>query len=484
MNKPENDSSKISRRSFGAMMGSSASGILLHSQTAFPDEEELKVKTFPKKPAFIRGAFTYPPTKQLDEEGYYSWPGSSFNAEGRQEQYMREIRAIEKERGMRIEMDAIPLDKAESVDRFIQDIKQSRPDGLFLIPFKKSHFENVVKIIDEVQIPTIVLASLGIILNAHIQRLHNKPGVYLINSLDNLEAASCGLNMIRTACWMRDSRIANITGTDSNEISVPALQTKVRNVPSQRFYDLYQQMTLTPRVKSLAQSYLKNSIRMEEPAENDVYDAAKTYFVLKQIIEETQADAMMMNCLPGLKRPHQHVPPCMGFMNLRDEGIPAGCESDLDATLSMMLIQQLFNKPAFQHNPSMDTEKNHYFAAHCTSASKMNGPGGRAEPYILRSHAEAGWGCVPRVLFPAGQDVTFIKYLSRENPPQILVYSGHIVGCPNNPPTGGCRTNVELELDDMDDVCNVKGHHLCLFYGQHKKDVESFCRLYNFQAVS
>ena len=55
----------------------------------------------------------------------------------------------------------------------------------------------------------------------------------------------------------------------------------------------------------------------------------------------------MMNCLPGLKHPHQHVPPCLGYMKLRDEGIPMGCESDLDATLTMMLEQQLFDRPAF-----------------------------------------------------------------------------------------------------------------------------------------
>jgi L-fucose isomerase-like protein len=48
-----------------------------------------------------------------------------------------------------------------------------------------------------------------------------------------------------------------------------------------------------------------------------------------------------------------------------------GCESDLDATLTMMLLQELFRKPGFQHNPSFDTENNRYFGAHCTSASRM-----------------------------------------------------------------------------------------------------------------
>ena len=50
-----------------------------------------------------------------------------------------------------------------------------------------------------------------------------------------------------------------------------------------------------------------------------------------------------------------------------------GCESDLDGTLTMMLLQELFNKPGFLHNSALDTEANHYWGAHCTSPSRMNG---------------------------------------------------------------------------------------------------------------
>lgn len=164
-------------------------------------------------------------------------------------------------------------------------------------------------------------------------------------------------------------------------------------------------------------------------------------------------------------------------MNLRDEGIPAGCESDLDATLTMMLIQYLFDKPAFQHNPSMDTERDRYFGAHCTSPTRMRGPAGPAERYILRSHAEAGFGCVPQVLFPAGQKVTFAKYLSEGASPRMLIYSGTITDCPSNPPCGGCRTNVEIAVDEVKEATEVKGHHLCMFYGQHASHLRTFCQL-------
>jgi L-fucose isomerase-like protein len=174
----------------------------------------------------------------------------------------------------------------------------------------------------------------------------------------------------------------------------------------------------------------------------------------------------------------------MGFMDLRDEGVPAGCESDLDATLTMMLLQYLFDKPGFQHNPSADTERNLYFGAHCTSATRMHGPPGPAERYALRSHAEAGWGCVPQVFFPADQKVTFAKYHSREEPPEMVIYSGLTAGCRPNPPCGGCRTNVEVKVDNIADASHVKSHHLCLCYGDHAEQLRTFCRMFGVQATA
>ncbi len=474
--------SLMHRRHFGLTMGMIAGGLLAGPGMKPAQSAASGIDTRP--PARVMGAFLYPPTEQLRKEGYFSWPGSTFDAEGRQAQYMRSLREIESGLGMRIEMADQPVDGEESILRFIQAVQETKPDGLLLIPFKKSHFEAVLRILKEAPVPAVVFATQGILLNAHIQTLRGQPGVYLINSLDNLDAVRRGMKMIRAGRRMKDSLIVNIDGAETRETQAPPWGTRIRTIPHQRFYSAFQAMPATDEVQRLAREFLRNAVQRVEPSEADVLEAAKTYFVFKQILESEQAHAVMMNCLPGLREPHQHVPPCMGYMNLRDEGIPAGCESDLDATLTLLLIQELFDRPGFQHNPSMDTEYNRYFGAHCTCASRMSGKDGAPERYCLRSHAEAGWGCVPQVLFPLGQEVTFGKLLSSETPPRMLVYGGKIAGCPPNPPAGGCRTNLELELDELEDARDVKGHHLCLFYGRHARDLRIFCQLYQIQAVS
>ena len=113
----------------------------------------------------------------------------------------------------------------------------------------------------------------------------------------------------------------------------------------------------------------------------------------------------------------------------------------------------------------------------------MHGPDAPAEPYILRNHAEAGWGCVPRVLFSRGQDVTLTEYHAAEAP-TMLIYSGRVVDCPPIPPTGGCRTNIEMTINEVDDVCDVKGMHQIIFYGNYAKQLRAFCQLYGIEAVT
>ncbi len=476
----QNRDAGVSRREFGLVLGGlsgfsglpAASGAVSNVPSAGP-----------KTPACVKVIFAYPPSARLQQEGYYSWPGSGFDAEGRQAQYTKRLEEMGRELNLRIEVQKQALDLESEVEPCLASIRQAGLDGLVLVPLKKSHFDHVVRILDGAGLPAVIFAHQGILLNAQIQKVNRRAGVYLINSLDNFEALRMGLKMIQAAHRMRESRLVKIDGAQRGEAIVPSLGTTVITVPHQVFYDAFARTGATPEVQALAQRYWKTAIKRVEPSPEDVLEAAKTYFVLKQIAEREGADAIMMNCLPGLRRPHKHVPPCMGFMTLRDEGIPAGCEADLDATLTMMIIQYLFDKPAFQHNPSMDTEKNRYFGAHCTSPSRMHGPNGPAEPYILRNHAEAGWGCVPQVLFRAGQKVTFAKYLSGQTP-RMLIYGGTIQGCLDNPPCGGCRTNVEIAVDELDDATQVRGHHLCLFYGQHAGHLRTFCQLMKIERAS
>jgi len=470
------------RRDFLRTVGAAAGSMVFLSASRIQSGTEGEATDRKKGTATVRGAFLYPPSGTLRDEGYWSWPGSSFDAEGHHKSYMARIQAIERELGMRIEMDGAPLDSEAGVSGFITAVKQSRPDGLLLIPFKKSHWAHVTRIIEEVETPAVVLATLGVLLVDHINQLHRKSGVYLISAMDDLDAVRDGMKMIRTIRWMRDARLLNLFGSEVKETILPHLGTQVRDVPLEEFYEEFRKTEATAPVRQLARSYMDNAREAVEPTDADVVDAARAYFALKQILAREKGDALMMDCLPGLRHPRRHVPPCMGFMSLRDEGIPAGCQADLNPTLTMMLVQQLFDRPGFQQNAAMNTETNLYFGAHCTSPSKMNGVDAAPERYILRTHAEAGWGCVPQVLFAPGQEVTMAQYFSGEDP-RMLIYSGRVVRC-HPKAAGGCRTNVEIKINEVEDACETKGMHQIIFYGDHARQLRAFCQLYGIEVIS
>ena len=499
-----NPSFEIPRRDFIATMGVSVAGASLSAGKLLGAGGLVRSPGADKKPVTIRGAFLYPPTKVLDQEGYYSWPGSDFDAEGRHKAYLPQVAEMEGRLGIRIVMDQEPLDAASDVDQFIAGIKATKPDGLLLFPFKKyPPWHHMIRIIEETQIPTVILATLGVFQNRHVRHL-DQPGVYIINSPDNLEAVENGLRMIKTGCFLREATILNLAGNSVEERTVPFLGTTVRNIPLQRFYDHFAQTGATEEVRALAEEFATHAAKIVQPTREDIVDAARTYFVLKTILEEEKGDALMMTCLAGLRQPRKHVPPCMGFMRFLDQGTAMGCESDLDGTLTMMLMQALFGKPGFLHNSGLDTERNHYWGAHCTAPSRMNGPGEPASPYELMSHAEAGFGTVPRVLFAEGQEVTLARDLSwppepisrptiealaaraatvPPQEPRLLLYSGKIVRCPPIPPAGGCRTNVEIAINELDRAIDLIGNHMVMMYGNHVQQFRQFCQLHGIEVV-
>ena len=115
-------SSYFSRRAFLRAVSGTAAGLSLSSHHWLGSLAIAQPAGPPKRPAVVRVAFIYPPTASLRKVGYYSWPGSTFDAEGRQRQYTLGLQAIERKLGMRISVEPKALDENESVTRFIKQI--------------------------------------------------------------------------------------------------------------------------------------------------------------------------------------------------------------------------------------------------------------------------------------------------------------------------------------------------------------------------
>jgi hypothetical protein len=183
--------------------------------------------------------------------------------------------------------------------------------------------------------------------------------------------------------------------------------------------------------------------------------------------------------------------PCLGFARLRDKGIPAACEGDMDSLLTMLLFQYMIDRPGFQGNATFDTSRNALWTAHCTAPLKMDGPDGAEAPYLLRGHSEVeGSGCVPEVQYRLGETVTRTKLINLDT---ILASTGKIIEVPKKA-VHGCRTQIVTEVRDAakmaanwssaletEDAMTLL--HRVVFYGDQMENVRHLARLMDMKVV-
>ncbi len=132
------------------------------------------------------------------------------------------------------------------------------------------------------------------------------------------------------------------------------------------------------------------------------------------------------------------------------------------------------------NDPVPETYKNLLIASHCTSGTRLDGFDKPPAPYILRDHSESSLGVSTQVLWPEGQPITLVRFTGTG---EMIIDTGTVVGNVDTPPAGGCRTSVEIAMDDIEDCRDVKGFHQVVVLGNHRRILEDFCALYGIKHI-
>lgn len=467
-----------SRRTFLGTTGG-ALGALAFTSLQVQGAEEAAAER-KKEGAVVRAVFLYPPSSTFasNPDGWWSWPGNEFDAEGRQKQYMAAFSEMEKRLGAKILVDPKPVASADDAQRVARELKASPPDGLLLVMFYNNSLRDadlLVKTAEEAGLPVVFFIGLGV-KHGSIAR-YRRPGVYLIQSLDNLDAIEYGVRMINTKKLLGQSRLLSITEAgEPREGTEKFFGINVRVIPFRVYAEEFEKVEIGPDARELIKSFTLGAREMREISEKSLENAARAHFALKKMLADQGADGVTMNCLRrGMLKP------CMSFATLNSQLVPAACENDFDAVYTQLIGQLLTGRPGFQHNPCYETEKNHYYGSHCTCPTKLHGPDGPDAGYLLRRFAHTNEGsCAIQVFWPEDEPVTMVRYYSAEQP-KLDVYAGRVVKSHPMPPAAGCTTNVEIEVTDRPDACMVRGHHNLLFCGDHARRFRLFAHLLKMQ---
>lgn len=197
--------------------------------------------------------------------------------------------------------------------------------------------------------------------------------------------------------------------------------------------------------------------------------AFRIYKALKNIVARHQLTGLTMRCFDLLDSIGNTG--CLALAMLNAEGIPAGCEGDVPALLSMTIGNALTGVSGFQANPSrIDPQTGEILFAHCTVPLNM------LKDYTFNTHFESGIGIAVSGEIPSGPATVFKVSgdMSRS-----FCCGAELVRCQNEGSL--CRTQAILKADDPK-VCTdyfltrpIGNHHI-VFPGSHKTLFDTFIK--------
>ena len=197
---------------------------------------------------------------------------------------------------------------------------------------------------------------------------------------------------------------------------------------------------------------------------DEVEKALNVYGALKRLVKKYSLTAVTVRCFDLLNA--IHTTGCLALAILNAEGIPAACEGDQKALLSMVIMRLLTGKSGFMANPStMDPKTAEIIFAHCTIPIDM------PDEYYLTTHFESGIGVAvspdikPQVMtvFKCNGDLT-AHYAGRAE----LLETMHR----NNL----CRSQMRLRLEEGTEYFAkrpISNHHI-ICKGDYKELIDAF----------
>jgi hypothetical protein len=410
------------------------------------------------------------------------WPGAVYDGEAALKMYRQEIETTAERLGMKLDIRELPIYSLAEADQWVAHAKGQQPDGLLVVLLdRQEHSWPTATTAAEAGIPTVIFAPLGAAFTTNTIKLANRKGLYICSTSDFTQAAY-GMKMIAAGARLKEMRYVVLRGKTRRDTSLAHVGTKLRYVPAQAFLEEYRRTPTSDEIVAMAREYVRNATHIHGCSFDDVCNGVKSYVVARTILEREDGDGITMDCLGALGKTDVSLP-CIAWSRMLDHGIPAACEADLGACVTHALVQFLFDRPGFEQDPVAETAHDCLIGAHCSCPTRLNGVDQPAEPYRLSYH-HGKRDAVPVTEWRVGQRITIADVLitpKSEAPPEMLISTGTVKDNISVPPAGGCVVSVMVEVDGVRDTLDFPGFHQLFFYGDFKKELVAYCRLFGLQ---
>ena len=228
----------------------------------------------------------------------------------------------------------------------------------------------------------------------------------------------------------------------------------------------------------------KTAEKIVEAKPDWIDKAGAVYLATLDLLKKYGTDTVTMNCLGGFGSGKLPAYPCLGFMQILDDGGQGVCEAMPDDTLSMLMARILTGRPGFVSDPALDTSKNQIVYAHCVATTKPFGPDGEANRFRIRTlHNRDPRGTCAQSLLPAGYMTTsFRTNFARK---RVDPAPGQGRGQPRR--ERGCRSQlvgeVRGDIGKLFDQWDQFGWHRVTVYGDVQEPLTEFGKALGLKVI-
>lgn len=174
----------------------------------------------------------------------------------------------------------------------------------------------------------------------------------------------------------------------------------------------------------------------EKFSAEEVLKAYRVYRGLEMIVRRYGLGAFTIRCFDLLQK--KDTTACTALSRFNDAGITAGCEGDVPALLSMIILSRIAGAPVFMANPAkVNVKSNEVVFAHCTV------PCGILKRYETDTHFESGKGIGIKGFFPRTAVTVFKLGADCRS---CFISEGEILATPESPDL--CRTQVRVHQEE------------------------------------
>lgn len=369
------------------------------------------------------------------------------------------------------------------------------------------HSEQVVSAALQVRLPTIVMAfrsgRIGSLVGSAVARGSlDEVGIphlytyYVEGSTDLFDEIKVFSRAAAVMNELRGKRFGLFGGRSMGMYTATADPSQVKKLFGveiehvDQYLVIYEAEKIPDTEANLVLGQMKEKFGEVASPEEGLRRSIKLYLALKKVINEKKLDFIGVKCPPEVLSLYTSY--CVAVAFLNNEGIMTACECDINGAITMEILHELANGPAYFGDVlDIDYETRILTAANCGSTATDLAKTPKEVRWL--SHPEdiarafrEGIPCVQFVCRPG--EVTCARLSRIEGKYCMLIFRGQTV---EGTEEDMRRTVFEyphafirMDCDPRSLVQQVRSNHIHFAYGDHRKELVCLCKMLGVEPIS